>query len=327
MENAFDFVKLHAGWDECILIFGEQLPKGEELNISLSLLKKPSIGGTEVGILYPPNDSGDIRVKIVDATSNSYIRMCGGLTQSLGKAIVETNIGEKLGITIPDGTQEVLLETDAGLIPIEIEVQNHITRKVVTKMDSYLTDCYERGVELEKLDGMSVVDVGINEEEKEFLVIDIEELSRRFSKVNFFKREEAALNILEEVYRKFLSSREMSLKYLYGALYQLKESGAEKRIQTVFRFFPWDYSPGDNLEFACGTGTIAIGIAMYERGQIDFSDGTENLFLTVGGKHLPSGTRAKTHLQLEGTKQGITSARFSHDRIEIVASGKIYITA
>ena len=86
-----DFVKLHAGWDEVIFLYGDQVPKGKELEISLSFLKRPSLRGTEVGILYDPEEGGDIKVKMVDATSNDFISMCGGLTQALGKAVVETD--------------------------------------------------------------------------------------------------------------------------------------------------------------------------------------------------------------------------------------------
>jgi len=324
MKQALDFVKIHAGWDECIFIYQDQVTKGQELRTSLSLLRKPSIRGIEVGILSPPEGAGDIHVRIVDDTSQGFIRMCGGLTQSIGKAIVETHIGKRLGIRIVEGKNRVILETDAGLIPIEIEVKNGTVQKVVTEMSSYIADCYGRGVGLVEVEGMTLVNVGINEEEKEFLVLDVDELTKRFPKINFWTRETATLDTLEHIYRSFLDLHGMSLEFLYAVLYKLENRESKRTIRTVFRFFPWDYAPGDHLEYACGTGTTALGIALCERGQVDLSDGSENLLLTVGGKHLPEATRVKTQLTLEGTKDRITGAWFSHDRIELVASGKVY---
>ena len=120
---SFDFVKVHAEWDECIFIYGEQLPKGKELPLGLSFLRRPSVRGTEIGLLYPSEANGHVRVRIIDDTAKDFIGMCGGLTQSLGKAIVETDIGRRLGLHIVDGVNRVILDTDSGPIPIEIDVQ------------------------------------------------------------------------------------------------------------------------------------------------------------------------------------------------------------
>ncbi len=326
MKKALDFVKLHAGWDEIIFIYGDQLPKGQEVNISLSLLRKPSIGGIEVGILGPPEGPGDIRVRIIDDTKKDYIRMCGGLTQCLGKIIVETEIGKAFGIKLSEGTNRIVLETDGGLIPIDIEIRNGSFQKVVTDMKSYAQSCYKRGVEVVEVEGMKMVNVGIDEEEKEYIVIDIDEISERYPKINFWVKEKATLDVLKHIYTTFLRYYGMQLDFIYGIIYNREKTAEKNIVRTVFRFFPWDYVAGDDLEFACGTGAIAIGIAMYELGQIIFSDSSEELHLIVGGEHLPEWMRVHTELKLTGTKQGITGAWFSHDRIELVASGKVYPT-
>jgi hypothetical protein len=325
MRQALDFVKVHAGWDECIFIHGDQVPPERRIAASLSLLRKPSIRGIEVGILFPPEGSGDVRIKMVDDTSQRFIRMCGGLTQSLGKAIAETSIGKKLGIDINEGKNRVVLETDAGLIPIEIEIKTGTVQKVSTDMSSYVTDCYERGVELVEVEGMTLVNAGINEDEREFLVLDVNEVGKRFPQINFWSRDPATFDALEHIYRAFLALRNIPLDFLYGVLYESSDNLSGKTIRTVFRFFPWDYPPGDQLDYGCGTGTIALGIALYEQGRIQLSDGPKNLLLTVGGENLPEKTRVKTQLTLEGTKSRIQNAWFSHNLIELVASGKVYV--
>jgi len=324
VKEALDFVKIHAGWDEIIFVYGEQIPKGQEVDVSLSLLRKPSIGGIEVGILSLPEGSGDIRVRIIDDTKKDFIGMCGGLTQCLGKAIVETVIGENFGIKISEGTNRVVLETDEGPIPIEIDVKNGEFQRVVTDMKSYADDCYKRGVEVVEVEEMRMVNVGINEEEKEYVVLEHNELMKRFPDINFWSKEKRTLDVLKHIFIAFLDYYGMKPDFIYGIIYKREKSNKGKTVRTVFRFFPWDYVPGDKLEFACGTGAIAIGIAMHELGQIVFSGKPEEVLLIVGGEKLPEWMHVKTELKLEGTGQRITGAWFSHDRIELVAAGQVY---
>ncbi len=49
------------------------------------------------------------------------------------------------------------------------------------------------------------------------------------------------------------------------------------------------------------------------------------LSIVVGGEHLPDNTRVRTQLVLEGNPSRITEASFSHDCIELVASGTLYL--
>lgn len=326
MASGFDFVKVHAGWDECIFIYGDQLPKGKELALGLSFIRKPSIRAIEVGILYPSDTEGAVRVRMIDDTKKEFIEMCGGLTQSLGKAIVETDIGERLGIHITQGFNDITLETGCGPIPIRIDVRDGVVRRVITDMRSYVNDCYKRGVSLLELDGMTLVNVGIDGQEKEFLVLDAAELAKRFPQVDFFTRDQAALDALETVYAAFAQSLGIPLDFLYGAIYKVEEAGAITRIRTVFRFLPWEFQPGDRLEYACGTGTVALGIALHKRGQVVFKDGRKQVLMTVGGEHLPKKITVRTELALTGTREMVDGAWISYDQIEVVASGRIYPT-
>lgn len=327
MKYGLDFIKVHAGWDEIIFVYGDQLPKGKEVDLSLSLLRKPSIMGIEVGILSPPEKNGDIRVRIVDNTKKDFIGMCGGLTQCLGKALVETEIAKKLGVRLTDGINRIELETDIGPIPIEIDIKNGKFQRVMTDMRSYVEDCYYRGVELLEIDGIKMVNVGVNRNEKEYLVLDLAELEKKYDDINFWKKDKSVLTILEEVYRAFLDHYRIPLEFLYGIIYSREGStGRKSVIRTVFRFYPWDYIPGDDLEFACGTGAIAIGIAMHESRQLSFSEKPENLLLKVGGEHLQQWMRVTTDLIIQGTEEKVMSAMFSHDLVEIIAKGRVYTT-
>ena len=40
MNKGIDFIKVHAGWDEIIFLYGDQVPDGKELEVGLSLLQR-----------------------------------------------------------------------------------------------------------------------------------------------------------------------------------------------------------------------------------------------------------------------------------------------
>lgn len=324
MKASLDFVKLHAGWDENIFILGEQLPKDiESREVACLLLNKPNIQGTEVGILYPSSEEGDLRIEMVNSTTCDYIRMCGGITQSLPKALLYQSFNEKLGIDFTEGENKISLDTDLGIVPINFLLKNGEIDSVVTDMKVYLEECYRRGVELVDINGLELASVGINDKEKDFLVIDVEELSEVYPDVNFFKKDVEALRIIKNIYKEFLNIRDEQLGVLYGVLYNFSKSS--KLAKVIFRFYPWDYTKNEKIEFACGTGSVALGIALNEKDSINLSNGQHQITLRVGGDHLPEEKRTTTYLTLEGSDEKVNKACFSHQPIEIIAEGKVYI--
>ena len=320
-----DFVKLHAGWDEVIFLYGDQVPKGKELEIGLSFLKRPSLRGTEVGILYDPEEGGDIKVKMVDATSNDFISMCGGLTQALGKAVVETDIGGRYNIKIQEPVTEFLLETEAGLVPIRIDVSNGMARKITTNMQSYVKECYRHGVRGVKIGDIDAVGVGLSPPKMEFLVLNVDDLKKQYPEVNFWKKDKSTLDVLKELYEDFIREENLEESFLYGALYDMHpQDDGDARV--IFRFFPTMYSQEKNYEEACGTGTIAVAIAMAERSDLEIDDGTSEVLFEVGSKSTVNKPyKIETQLKISANNGKIVDAEFSHSLIEIIARGKAYI--
>ena len=318
-------MKIHAGWDEIVFLHGEQLPRGEEIAIALSVLRKPSIGGIEVGILYPPRKGGHIRVKMVDDTEKGYILMCGGLTQALAKAMVETPMGLHYGIVASEGSNTVILETDAGLIQIDMVVENHHVQRVITHMNAYVDTLYGIGVNKVTVAGIQCVNVGITESIREYLVMDVDALSESYPAVDFWQRDTRCIEVLEGFYAAFFKQQNFSDGVVHGVLYRMTTHGKETSAQAVFRFYPWSDDKSDDPEFGCGTGSVALGIALHALGRIQCNAGPVKLPIIVGGVHIPENTRVKTELSLEGNPSRITSASFSHDRIELVASGTLYL--
>ena len=145
-ERRIDFIKGHMGGDEVVLLYGDQMPKGREYEIAESVLRRPSIGGHNSGLMWK-SDAEGISLKILDGTAGTYIGMCGGLTQVLGKAVVETDLAGRLGLTLTEPRTDLILETDVGPVGLDIRHRNGRMDRVYTDMTAFVEDCYALGIE------------------------------------------------------------------------------------------------------------------------------------------------------------------------------------
>jgi len=327
MKKKIDFVKAHAGWDEAIFLYGDQVPEGKELEIGLSLLKRPSLRGTELGVLYEPQEGGDIKVKMLDATSNAFISMCGGLTQSLGKAVVETDIGKRFNIKTQGSRTEFVLETEAGFIPVRVDVSNGTAQKVTTNMRSYVRYCYGYGVRDVKIRNINAVGVGLNPPRMELLVVNVDEIKKEYPEANVWAKNTSTLNILKRLYEDFIEDENLGGPSLYSVLYDMHPEGKGK-ARYVYRPFPTMYEEiGEDIEMACGTGVTAVGIAMLENGDVNVNDGAAEILFEVGSKSIVSKPQqVETELRMRINNGKVVDAEFSHSLIEIIACGKAYIS-
>ena len=323
-DATLDFVKAHAGWDECVFVKGHQLPKGRELEVCLGLLEKPGIGGIETGILYPPRGNGDLRLKMVDNTAKGYIKMCGGITQTMGKVIAETDFTEDFGLSVKEGQNRVDLETDAGIIPIVISVKNGRAKAVKTDMSAYATDRYQRGVKVLEVNGVQVVSVGITETDREYLAIDVNEMQKACPGFSPWDKSPETLDALESVYKAFFDRQNLVFDHVYGILFQEEPKTGPKAVRAVFRFAPWTTGP-DDPEFGCGTGSVALAIALHALGRLDLENGSAEIHIQVGGPSIPQDRRVQSRMTVEGDASSLKSVWFSHNRIELVAKGKLYV--
>ena len=322
MARKIDFVKGHAGFDEVILVFGDQNEPGAELDVGLPLLFKPSLGAVEVGFIYPPERGGDIRVKMIDSTSCNYITMCGGLTQVLGKAIVESDIGRYFKIKVTEPKTQVIMETDSGTIPITIEVANGATKKVWTDMRAYVQQCYTMGVRPVRIGSVNAIAVGINPPSLEFLVARVDELERAYPEVDFWAKTQPSLDALTNLYQAFMKEQKITGGFLYGAFYDMRhETRGNGRV--MFRFYPTNFQDHTQIEWTCGTGTTAIGMAMALNGEIA-DNGKSSVMFEVGSHRVVGDKQMLTELALETQDSRVVGSQFSHNLIELLASGKIY---
>ncbi len=305
MTKTIDLIKGHMGGNEIILLYGDQIPKGKELEIAQSILKE--LGGDELGLFYKPEQGGDLKVKIVEISEPDYIPMCGGLTQVLGIALIETDFAEHFDIKINEPVTEVMLETDVGLVPLKIDVRR---KKVVTNMKAFVDRCYELGVQSIRIAGVNGVKVG------DYLVLNADDVKKVYPNVDFEKMDKETLRVLEKIDSMFISCFTPAPSDL--ALYDLHpEHGGDGRV-----VFPWNISIG-HIEPSCGTGTTAVGIAMAERGEIEATAETRLLFESGGSPTI--GGPDMTELRVTTREGRVVDACFSHSLVEILEIRKYTI--
>ena len=308
-----DYLKGHMGNNVIVFLYGDQIPTGRELEAAIAVLQPHCVSGHETGILYAPVRGGDLMVKIVGFTSRAFITACGGLTQVLGKAAVETALGRRCRLPIREPETRITLETDAGPVPVTVEVAGGVAKRVWTDMSAFVRECYELGVSKLELQGVPAVKVG------RFLVLDGDNVKRDHPEAGFesmtMRTQEVLLRLQDEFRRQTFPD------YHDFSLYDWHPQFAgDLRV-----LFPHNLATG-HVEPACGTGFVATGIGLWELGDLHRRGLTDGKGATVryecGGAPVLVGPELAT-LELTCDGGRVTGAVFSHSVIEMMESGRI----
>lgn len=246
--------------------------------------------------------------------------MCGGMTQVIGNALVETFLRDHFRIDTTQPVLSIKLMTASGVIPIQIEIRDSRVSRVTTVMDSYLSHLHRLGVESLCLQGIPVLRVG------DYAVMDVAVLEQQCPGLNFTRRDPGPhLSQVNKVLRAFMER--LGLNGVNGMLYDARTEGPGD-----FRVFPRFYS--DDLaaaripwEFQCGTGSIAVAVALAHEKRLPFACGEGTVVLEWGSHRTtpdPYGIRT-SHLQLELQENQLISASFSHSVVEILAEGELIL--
>ena len=304
-----EFIKGHMGGDEVVLLYADQIPEGEEIAVGSSVLAKPSIGGHNSGLLYH-SDIADIKVDALDATCLEPVCLCGGVTQVLGKAIIETDLASHLGLAIEEPETTVVLETAVGLARLRILHQDGKAERVVTEMTALVEECYAMGVERVKAAAIDAFRVG------PFLVMNGDAAKQAHPDITFEEMGEKEFRIFQNAQRDFHDyiKQETSSFSLYD-LHSTKYSG---RLVFPHGLDQRYYEP------SCGAGTVAVGIAMVENGEID-RDGDISLVFEMGGDVFSLGGPDTMELRLVVQDKKVRQAYISHSFVEILATGELWI--
>src|SRR5882724_5926751 len=261
--KALYYLKGHCGWDVLSLLLAEEIPRAEQLDTALKVIDPPIDGGIEVGLLGRTATPGDIRLRITDTSTRKWLTMCGGMTQVIGKALIETRLRDYFAIDTAAPVVNVRLITDACVIPMAIEVSAGKAVRVTSHMESYLDLTYSIGVRPIELSGVRALDVG------EYLLIRVQDLEAAHPGIEFTRRDPGPhLDIINESLRQYGAKHRRSAGDL-AILYDDRPEGPGQ-----FRLFPrfLDATAARiPYEFQCGTGTVATAVALAHTGRLPFA--------------------------------------------------------
>jgi len=308
-ERRIDFIKGHMGGDEVVLLYGDQMPKGREYEVAECVLRRPSIGGHNSGLMWK-SDAEGISLKILDGTAGTYFGMCGGLTQVLGKAIVETDLAGRLGLTLTEPRTDLILETDVGPVGLDIRHRNGRMDRVYTDMTAFVENCYALGIEAIRVAEINAFRIG------SFLVVNADAAKSAHPEATFERMEDRELRILQQAQREY--NEHVGKNEANFSLYDLHSPSHSGRLAFPHGLETRYYEP------SCGTGTVAVGIAMVEAGELS-RDGSVALLLETGGDIYSIGGPDVMELELDVHGGRVVRARISHSLVEILAVGCLWI--
>jgi len=307
-----EFIKGHMGGNQIILINGDEINPGEELKTALKALDSKSIGGHQAGIIGKFRD-GVLPVKIVRYSWRDFIPACGGLTQVLGVALIEGGAAERYGITVKQSPLKVTLGFDCGPVPLEIHFDNKGVKKVETDLSSFIGECEKEGIEVVNLDGFKAYKSG------NFFVVDGDAIGKAYPDSNFHIMDDETKKIFNKVQKQF--QQKIGDETWNAALYDFYSSNqADVRV-----LFPHRLSMG-HVETACGTGSIALALALVKLANFRpyVEDSVVTLLFETGGDNILGGDEITT-VKITEESGKIVKAVFSHSVVEMIAKGELYI--
>lgn len=312
MTMKIDFVRGHMGGNLIILLRGDQIPVGQELEIALKLMGPNYLYAHEAGILYQTGKQGELEVKIVEPTLPCFISACGGFTQVLGAALIATDLGDMFGVERDLPLSDVLLHTDCGPTMLNIETLNRKAVRIRTDMHCFAEECYEHGVGELRCAGVDVLRAG------KFLVINAENFKKVHPGADFVNWDHQTRELLLAIQDHFFTATGEVEPNI--ALYDWHpENGGDLRV-----VFP-HYVKDDFFEPSCGTGSVALGIALLAGGELTtlLNNGSSRLILNIeSGGGIELGGPNFTTLELEIDSGMVKSVVFSHSLVEITAVGE-----
>ncbi len=312
MTMNFNFVRGHMGGNLIVLLRGDQMPVGRELETAVKLLGPKHLHGHEAGILYSTGKPGQIEAKIAEPSLPCFISACGGFTQVLGAALIETELGKLFGVDQQASNVEVILYTDGGPTNVSIDAYAGKSLRIRTNMDSFVKECYDRGIGTSVHKGLEVMQSG------KFLVVNAEKLSAVYPQADLDRWDSITRKILSDIQHEFQDKTGEIEPNVVVYDWQPKNGG---HVRVVFPH----YVDNDYFEPSCGTGSVALGIALQAWHELkDFTPDCQGRIIlnleSGGGRELggPEFTALEMHIDDEIVK----SSSFSHSLVEITSVGE-----
>lgn len=308
-----DFIKGHMGGNRIILLDGTQIPNGQELETGLHALDELTLSGHQVGLLYPPQRGGDIRARIISVCGRDFIPACGGFTQVLGYALATTNLASKFNLDLSSSVNKVTIEFDFIEVDIFIHIRAGKIDFVETDFTSFTKEVAHRGIGPVDLDGIRSMKIG------HFFVLNAEDVKAAHSSANFEIMDDTTKELLTLLQWRFLGNTSLT-SWDFGLYDWNPKNGGTIRV-----LFPHNIRIGF-LEPTCGTGSIALGLALLHSGEAaakGFDNEEEIVFDLESGGDLTLGGPDITSVRFELKEKEINRTFFRNNKVEIVATGKV----
>lgn len=307
------FVKGHMGGNTIALFRDETFPRHDRPASVTRALFDDGLACHEAGLLRPFPET--IAVKIVGRSSRAWITACGGLTQVLGRVLTDEEACRRLDLTRVTLPASVVLDTDGGRVLLFIDETSEGPR-TWTDMTAFLGELFRDGLEELLLEGFRARKIG------KFLVVDGRDLEERHSP-------EAVANLSSEVRATLVTMQRAFLRSPSGKKsldFALFDDRPERRGH--FRLlFPHNIPEG-HIEPACGTGTVAVAMALFASGRLEaadlLGDGSHELLFESGGGPFLGGPE-ESRLRMEVRNRRPTKIFFSHDRVRLTVMGDLFL--
>jgi hypothetical protein len=182
-------------------------------------------------------------------------------------------------------------------------------------MKSFVEECYQLGVQSVNLADVNAMKVG------KFIVVRTDDIKKVRPDVKFIEIDELTQQVLRKIQEDFDNRGFIERKNVDFSLYDLQPENSGNTGRIVF---PHRIS-NDHIEPACGTGTVACGIAMVEKREIRADQPQTELLFESGGDEHSIGGSDFTQLKLSISNGKVADAYFSHSLVEILATGKVWI--
>ena len=186
-------------------------------------------------------------------------------------------------------------------------------------MDDYAAFVYRRGVAPIDLNGVRALEVD------DLIVLDVAALELKYPGIDFARRSAGFhLEVVERILGSFQRRRDSPYGVL-GMMYDDRPEGpGQYRIYP--RFLSADRSAaGIPFEFQCGTGTVAVAVALAYHNRLPFAAPEGRIVFEWGSQRAtpdPYGIRTST-LDVGLSDGRVSRARLSHSVVEILAEGTL----
>ena len=301
------YLRGHMGGDEVIVVAGSERTAGREREIARRVLAHPSVRALEMvfvqpGPRGPAGRSVDLRLRMVDSTTRDYLAVCGGVTQVLGRVLSRQDHLDFLGLPVEGGLSEYRLRTDRYRLPIRIEPREPGVG-VQTCMKEVARDWLEGPHFDLEVSGTPAGFMG------EFILVEHAGLAEPGDAA---RRE--ACELLAELHREVARRTGAGLGSFYAASYR---KIGELRYRTRFVFWP----PPRIEHFACGSGSTALALRLALACSGAERERAHEYRFEVACD--PPGRLGETRVRLHWRDGALETARFSHDRVELLGRGSI----